>query len=152
MTVGSSAGTADELAAAQASLRSRWTDFRRAFERRDGEAYRVALVDFDRNLRGWTLAEQDCLVPALARSPSSPRHAQRELRVELVQIRELTRFLLEQIGTHSPLADVLGLIENLDRRLTAHENELLNQYYPAAIGSLTEGDWKRLREAAPREG
>jgi hypothetical protein len=147
LTVGS-AGTAGELAAAQASLRNRWTDFRRAFERRDGEAYRVALQDFDRNLRAWTVAEQDCLVPALARSPSS----QRELRVELVQIRELTRFLLEQVGTHSPLADVLGLIENLDRRLTAHENELLNQYYPAAIGSLTEDDWKRLREAAPREG
>ncbi len=146
-----SGGTLEELIAAQAGLRTRWADFRVAFERRDGEAYRTALDDFARNLRRWTQAEERSLVAALARSPDSLRHAPRELKVELVQVRELTRFLLEQVGTHSPLADVLGLIENLDRRLRAHENELLSSYFPAALDGLSEAEWTDLRENAPRD-
>jgi hypothetical protein len=144
-------GTLDELAAAQRALRSRWTDFRRAFERRDGAAYRMALDDFSRHLRRWTQAEERSLLPALSRSADSPRHAPRELKVELVQVRELTRFLLEQIGSHSPLADVLGLIENLDRRLGAHESQLLSEYFPAGVSSLTDEEWTDLRESAPRD-
>jgi hypothetical protein len=142
-------GTLQELAAVQSTLRNRWIDFRRAFERRDGAAYRLALDDFARHLRRWTLAEERSLVPALSRSTGAPRHAARELKVELVQVRELTRFLLEQISTHSPLADVLGLIENLDRRFGAHEDRLLSDYFPAAVPSLTEDDWAELRESAP---
>ena len=91
------------------------------------------------------------MVPAVARSVDCPRHAPRELRVELVQVRELTRFLLEQIGTHSPLADVLGLIDNLDRRLAAHESQLLSEYFPASASILTEEEWRDLREHAPRD-
>lgn len=144
-------GTLGDLAAAQAALRSRWTDFRRAFERRDGAAYRLALDDFSRNLRRWTQAEERSLLPALSRSAEAPRDAPRELRVELVQVRELTRFLLEQVGSHSQLADVLGLIENLDRRLAAHESQLVSQYFPAGASSLTEEEWRDLRENAPRD-
>jgi hypothetical protein len=142
-------GLLRELTDAQAALRSRWADFRRAFERRDGAAYRMALDDFSRHLKRWTHAEERSLLPAVARSPDAARHAARELRVELVQVRELTRFLLEQVETHSSLADVLGLIENLDRRLAAHEQELLTSYYPAAVSSLSEAEWKDLRESAP---
>jgi hypothetical protein len=143
------AGTLEELTAAQTALRTRWSEFRLAFERRDGEAYRMALDDFARHLRRWTQAEERSLVPALSRAPDSARHAARELKVELVQVRELTRFLGEQVGAHSSLADVLGLIENLDRRLGSHERELLASYFPAAVSSLSESEWKDLRESAP---
>ena len=68
-----------------------------------------------------------------------------------MQVRELTRFLAEQVGTHSPLADVLGLIENLDRRLRAHESELFSSYFPAALERLSEAEWTDLRENAPRD-
>jgi len=109
----------------------------------------MALDDFARHLRRWTQAEERSLVPALARSPDSPRHGPRELKVELVQVRELTRFLVEQVGSHSSLADVLGLIENLDRRLSAHERELFSSYFPTAFGNLSEAEWADLRENAP---
>jgi hypothetical protein len=137
------------LEAAQEALRSRWNDFRGAFERRDTEAYRVALADFLDQLRRWTAAEERALLPALARNPIPGRDTQRELRLEFVQLRELARFLLEQATASAPIADVLGLAENLDRRLTAHEREMGSVYFPAASGVLEDREWLILRESAP---
>jgi len=137
------------LEAAQQAIRSRWNDFRRAFERRDREAYRVALTDFSDQLRRWTAAEERALLPALARNPIPGRDTQRELRLEFVQLRELARFLLEQATASAPIADVLGLAENLDRRLASHERDLGAVYFPAACEVLEEGEWQILRESAP---
>jgi hypothetical protein len=134
---------------AQEALRSRWNDFRGAFERRDTEAYRVALADFLDQLRRWTAAEERALLPALGRNPIPGRDTQRELRLEFVQLRELARFLLEQATASAPIADVLGLAENLDRRLTAHEREMGAVYFPAACGILDDREWLVLRESAP---
>ena len=43
----------------------------------------------------------------------------------------------------------VGYLENLNRRLSAHENENRSVYYPAAAGSLTEEEWAILEAARP---
>jgi hypothetical protein len=47
------------------------------------------------------------------------------------------------------MGDLLGIVETLGRRLTAHEREMESVYYPAAAGRLTAEDLRRLREEAP---
>lgn len=66
-----------------------------------------------------------------------------------MQIRELTRYLLSLIDERAPIADVLGLAENLERRLTAHESEMENVYYPTAATLLTAEERRLLADAAP---
>ena len=127
----------EELLAVQKRLRSRFDDFRRALERRDEAAYRLALTDFHEQLRRWTAAEERVLLPVLARAYFEGRDPQRELR------------LLFQIDEHAPIADVLGLVENLERRLKAHDSEMENVYYPSAAPLLTSEEWRLLTEAAP---
>jgi hemerythrin HHE cation binding domain-containing protein len=139
----------ESLLAAQSSLRSRFEDFRRALDRRDEEAYRLALADFHRCLVRWTQAEEKALLPAVLRAGIPGRDPQRELHLEWVQIRELTRYLLDQIGARAPTSDVLGLAENLARRFAAHQSEMETVYYPAATSALTAEEWKILGEAAP---
>jgi hypothetical protein len=139
----------DELVAAQRGLRARFEDFRRALDRRDEAAYRVALKDFHEHLRRWTAAEERILLPVLARTSFPGRDPQRELKLEYVQIRELTRYLLSQIDERAPIADVLGLVENLDRRLLAHESEMEKVYYPSGAPLLTPEEWRLLAEATP---
>jgi hypothetical protein len=138
-----------ELLAVQKGLRGRFDDFRRALERREDDACRLALADFHAQLTRWTAAEERVLLPALARAPFPGRDPQRELRLEYVQIRELTRYLLSQIGERAPLADVLGLVENLERRLAAHESEMEKVYYPSAAPLLTPDEWRLLGDSAP---
>jgi len=138
-----------DLLAVAAGLRSRFDDFRRALDRREDEAGRIALADFHAQLSRWTAAEERVLLPALARASFPGRNPQRELKLEYVQIRELTRYLLSQIGERAPLADVLGLVENLERRLAAHESEMEKVYYPGAASLLTPEEWQLLGDAAP---
>lgn len=118
-------------------------------ERRDEEAYKVALRDFHRELLRWTDAEERVLLPAIARVGIPGRDPNRELKLEYVQVRELTRYLLAQISERAPMGDILGLVENLERRLAAHESEMERVYYPAAAPALTEEDWRILENAAP---
>ncbi len=139
------------LLSAQRALRSRFDDFHRALERRDDEAYRVALADFHVHLRRWTEAEEASLVPAVLRAQIPGRDPHRELSVEYVQLRELTRFLLSQVEERAPVSDVLGLAENLERRLTAHESEMEKVYYPAAAAVLTGDEIRALESAKPPE-
>lgn len=141
--------TLELLLGAQRALRTRWEEFRRALERRDEEAYQVALADFHRQLRVWTAAEERVLPLALSRAPVPGRDARRELNVEWVQLRELTRYLLEQVGKRAAMADVLGLADNLGRRLAAHDSEIEKVYYPAVAPLLTSGELALLRDAAP---
>lgn len=140
-----------ELLAIQRALRSRFEDFRGALDRRDEAAYRLALSDFHECLRRWSTAEERVLLPALARASFAGRDPQRELKLEYVQIRELTRYLLSVIDERAPIADVLGLAENLERRLTAHESEMEKVYYPTAATLLTAEERRLLTEAAPPE-
>jgi hypothetical protein len=139
----------DELLAVQRGLRGRFDDFRRALERRENDACRLALADFHAHLTRWTAAEERVLLPALSRTSFPGRDPQRELRLEYVQIRELTRYLLSQISERAPLADVLGLVENLERRLAAHESEMEKVYYPSAAPLLTPDEWRLLGDSAP---
>jgi hypothetical protein len=137
------------LIRAQSALRSRFDDFRRALDRRDEEAYRVGLTDFHQNLRRWTEAQETALLPAVLRTDIAGRDPRRELRLEWVQLRELTRYLLSQINDRAPIGDVVGFVENLERRFKAHESDLENVYYPAAVAALTSEEWRILEESAP---
>lgn len=139
----------ETLLSAQRALQSRFEDFRGALDRRDEEASRVALADFHACLRRWTEAEEKALLPAVLRAGLAGRDPRRELSLEWVQLRELTRYLLEQVAGKAPLSDVLGLADNLGRRLAAHAAEAEGVYYPAAALSLTAGEWEILRTASP---
>ena len=77
---------------AQRSLRSRFDEFRLALQRENRTAAEIALDDFERTFRQWTEAEETALMPALVRAEIPGRDVRRELRLEYVQIRELTRF------------------------------------------------------------
>ncbi len=147
----SEARSAGLLLAAQRALRSRFDDFRRALGRSDRPAVEVALIDFEHHLQRWTEAEERALVPALARTRIAGRDAQRELRLEYVQIRELTRYLVRQISEGIRPNDLAGFVENLDRRLKAHESEMERVYYPAAEPILTADEWNMLEEARPEQ-
>jgi hypothetical protein len=137
------------LHAAQGALRNRFDDFHDAFEHRDQAAYVLALADFHDCLQRWTLAEQSALLPALRRVGFPDRDPQRELSLAYVQLRELTRHLRMQFEARAPMADLLGLVENLSRRLIAHERENLDVYYPAAAELLTLEERQSLENAAP---
>jgi hypothetical protein len=139
------------LLEAQGELRSRFEDFRRALGRRDEEAYRLGLTDFHDCLRRWTEAEEKALLPAILRTAIPGRDPQRELRLEWVQLRELTRSLLSQINERAPMADILGFTENLARRFAAHESDLQTVYYPSAASALSAGEWTILTAAAPKD-
>ncbi|HTO77512.1 MAG TPA: hemerythrin domain-containing protein [Thermoanaerobaculia bacterium] len=142
------AGDAD-LLRPQRRLRARFEDFRRALDRRDRAAQLLALRDFEERLRRWTRREEEVLVPVLTPADLPGRDSRRELRLEYVQLRELTRYLLEMLSGSPAMGDVLGLVENLGRRLAAHEEQMEAVYYPAAADRLSPEDLRRLREEAP---
>lgn len=129
-------------------MRSRFEDFRRALDRRDEVAYRVALTDFLANLRTWSSAVERTLVPALE-TTTDRKELSRELRVDLVQLRELTRYVLEQLDSNARLSDVLGLVDNLGRRLDAHGRQTRELYAPAAETCLDDPGWAALAAALP---
>jgi hypothetical protein len=133
---------------AQDGLRSRFDDFRQALDRRDAPAYRLGLADFQQALEAWTTAEQRALLPALERAAIPGRDARREVSLEFVQLRELTRQLRLGIEGGARMADVLGLAENLARRVDAHERGMREVYHPAAAPRLTEDERRSLEEAA----
>lgn len=137
------------LLSAQDALRSRFDEFRLALRRENKTAAEVALDDFENTLRRWTEAEEQALVPALLRAQIPGRDVKRELRLEYVQIRELTRYLLQQIREGIRLANLTGYVENLDRRLNAHEGEMKRVYYPAAEKTLTAEERELLERARP---
>jgi hypothetical protein len=139
----------DMLLGAQRALRSRFDDVHLAFQRANTTAMEVGLRDFEANLVLWTEAEEKALMPAVLRANIAGRDPRRELRLEYVQIRELTRFINRQIVEGLPLRDMAGYVENLERRLRAHESEMSRVYYPAAVGALSEDEWAVLEAAVP---
>jgi hypothetical protein len=137
------------LLAAQRALRSRFDDFQHALRNENRPAMEVAIADFEHHLRDWTEAEEKALVPAVVRAQIPGRDSRRELRIEYVQIRELARYIAQQISEHLPSMNIVGYVENLDRRLHAHESEMENVYYPAAAPLLTDSEWSLLDAARP---
>jgi hypothetical protein len=137
------------LLAAQHALRDRFQDFFRAMQRENALAAGVALDDYERHLRRWTEAEEQALIPALERAALPGRNVRYELRLEYVQLRELTRFLLQQLQEGIRPSHLLGYTQNLARRLQAHEQQMSEVYYPAAAAELTEGEWQLLEAARP---
>ena len=133
----------------QRALRDRFDDFAGAMRRNDKTALDVALFDFEQHLRRWTEAEETALIPAVARVEIPGRDPRRELRLEYVQLRELTNFISRGRADKAQPSELLGYVENLDRRLTAHERENRSVYYPVAAGSLTEDEWAILEAARP---
>jgi len=133
----------------QRALRSRYDDFRQALQRDDRPAVVVAINDFQQQFERWTNAEEKSLLPALIRNGIAGRDARRELLLEYVQIRELTRYLVRQIAEGIRCGDLAGFAENLDRRLRAHENEMERVYYPAAVPILTAEEWTALESSQP---
>jgi len=141
----------EQLLAAQRALRSRFDDFQRALRNENRAAMEVSIADFEQHLRRWTDAEEKALVPALIRAQIPGRDARRELRLEYVQIRELTRYVAQQISEHLPSMNIVGYVENLDRRIHAHETEMETVYYPAAAPLLNDAEWELLEAARPRD-
>ena len=133
----------------QRALRDRFDDFAGAMRRNDKTALDVALFDFEQHLRRWTEAEETALIPAVSRVEIPGRDPRRELRLEYVQLRELTNFISRGRADKAQPSELLGYVENLDRRLTAHERENRSVYYPVAAGSLTEDEWAILEAARP---
>ena len=141
----------DILLAAQRALRSRFDEFKLAFQRANTTAMGVALRDFETHLVQWTEAEEKSLVPAVVREGVPGRDPQRELRLEYVQVRELARFVMRQIDEGVPLRDMNGYVENLDRRLRAHESQMERVYYPVAARNLSDDEWQSLVSARPSD-
>jgi hypothetical protein len=139
----------ETLLAAQHALRDRFQDFFRAMQRENALAAAIALDDYERRLRRWTEAEEQALIPALERAALPGRNVRYELRLEYVQLRELTRFLLQQLQEGIRPSHLLGYTQNLARRLQAHEQQMSEVYYPAAAAELTEGEWQLLEAARP---
>jgi hypothetical protein len=139
----------ESLVSAQRALRSRFDDFLQALRHKNRTALEITLFDFDQQLRRWTEAEEASLVAAVERAGVAGRDPRRELRLEFVQLRELTGFIANQIAAGIRAHDLTGYVENLDRRLRAHEEGLRSVYYPAASNSLTEGEWAALLAARP---
>ncbi len=135
------------LGDAQRALRNRFDDFHSAFERRDEAAARVAILDFHARLREWAAALEATLLPALVSASSPRRDLQRELSLDFVQLKELTRYLIEQISERAALSDILGLIQNLDRRLSAHAAQMESVYRGAALAVLSPEGWESLDRA-----
>ena len=132
---------------AQRALRGRFDEFLLTLQRENATAAEIALADFEKHFRRWTEAEEQALIPALERARIPGRDVRRELRLEYVQVRELTRFLLQQIREGIRLGDLAGYVENLQRRLRAHESEMEQVYYPAAESMLTPEEWVVLEKA-----
>jgi hypothetical protein len=141
----------EALLEVQRVLFRRFEEFRAALERRDEDAALGAIAGLEISLRRWTEAEEKALLPAVVRAGIPGRNAERELRLQWTQVRELTRHLLSQVTARAPRADVLGFAENLARRLAAHAGEMERVYYPAAAPLLTKEEEALLAAAMPRE-
>ena len=141
----------ETLLAAQRALADRFQDFFRAMQRENALAAGVALDDYERHLRRWTEAEEQALLPALERAALPGRNVRNELRLEYVQLRELTRFLVQQLHEGIRPSHLLGYTQNLARRLQAHEQQMSDVYYPAAAPEVTEEEWTILEAARPAE-
>ena len=97
----------------------------------------------------WSLAEEQTLLPALARLALAGRDPQHELRLEYAQIREITALLRRRLAEGLRPADLFGFADNLNVRLAAHEAGMEGVYYPAADAILLPPEREALERACP---
>jgi hypothetical protein len=126
--------------------------FGRFLAAQDREAAGRAIGDFDAALRRHTELEEEHLFPAVPGEKLSSRADEserdrlfRELRLEHVQIRELSGMMVRQLGGSGGAAAVRGLAANLARRWDAHTSREEREAFP--LFELLEP----LREAALRK-
>lgn len=91
------------------------------------EPARRAIEEFDRELRRHTALEEERLLPKPAGHKLAPPEEEperdrlfRELRLEHVQIREVSAMIVRQLAEKSDLAAARALSGNLARRWDAH--------------------------------
>jgi hypothetical protein len=113
--------------AAHRALDELFGSFLAALERQDAEGVTRAMAGFDAALRRHTAEEEEALYPApeggkLAAAPAEGAAARRarELRLEHVQIRELSGMILRLAADEGDLAGARRLAGNLARRWDAH--------------------------------
>jgi hypothetical protein len=125
--------------------------FGRFLAAQDREAAGRAIGDFDAALRRHTELEEEHLFPAAPGEKLSSREESerdrlfRELRLEHVQIRELSGMMVRQLGVSGGAAAARGLAANLARRWDAHTSREEREAFPL----LEHLD--PLREAALRK-
>ena len=93
----------------------------------DVEASREAIEEFDRELRRHTAVEEERVLPAPHGHKLAPPDAEgererigRELRVEHVQVREVSAMIVRLLGERGDLDGARALAANLARRWDAH--------------------------------
>jgi hemerythrin superfamily protein len=111
--------------------------FGRFLAAQDREAAGRAIGDFDAALRRHTELEEEHLYPAAPGGKLSPRAEEserdrlfRELRLEHVQIRELSGMMVRQLGGTGGAAAARGLAANLARRWDAHTSREEREAFP----------------------
>ncbi len=104
----------------------------------EGAQARAAAEEFDRELRRHTQEEEDVLLPPASGHGLAPAEGEtererltRELRIEHVQLRELSGILVRRLSEGAASGEARGIVSNLARRWDAHtqreERELLSQ-------------------------
>jgi hypothetical protein len=101
--------------------------FLAAAAREEAESARSAIEEFDRELRRHTAFEEERLLPKPPGHKLAPPEAEREdelllreLRLEHVQIREVSGMIVRQLAEKADLAAARALAGNLARRWDAH--------------------------------
>ena len=109
----------------------------------DRESASRSISIFDAALRAHTRLEEEHLFPAapegklVARSGESEQERLfRELRLEHVQIRELSGMIVRQLGETGDTGGARGLAASLARRWDAHTEREEREGYPAALALL----------------
>jgi hypothetical protein len=109
----------------------------------DRESALRAIGEFDEALRSHTRLEEERVFPGpperkLTARPDEPDRERlfRELRLEHVQIRELSGMIVRQLGDAGDPRPVPGLAASLARRWDAHTSREEREGYSAALGDL----------------
>jgi hypothetical protein len=109
--------------------------------REDIEGARRAIEEFDAGLRHHMAAEDDVLQEPLSHKLASPPEESaaaqlgRELRVEHVQIREVSGMILRLLSEKRDLAEARVLAGNLARRWDAHTGREERNLFARVEGS-----------------
>jgi len=108
-----------------------------AVEAGDPAAARAAIADFDDALRRHTADEEALALPAPAQRPLLPHDGEdaaarlvRELRLEHVQVRELSAMIRRLLDEKGDLEGARRLAGNLARRWDAHTTREERELFP----------------------
>jgi hypothetical protein len=132
------------LCTSRLALSKRFDELRSALEHDSGAGRVSAARAFETELHRRTGIERRLLLPLLTRSSVPGRDARREIETQHTQLGDLARHLHERVASGAAQGVLLGLIENLSRRLVAHASELDVVYFPAIAPLLAEDDRRAL--------